>query len=121
EHNCLPFGSSSGVSIDKDGIVTAFFDNGSRKKIYKLPLATFNNPNGLQARTGNAYAQTAESGEYLLLQANTAGAGKVASNALEASNVDLAEEVTNMIITQRAYSANARIITTSDEMLEDRK
>lgn len=119
EQNGLPFGTYSGVSIDKDGIVTAFFDNGSRKKIYKLPLATFNNSNGLQARTGNAFAQTAESGEYLLLQANTAGAGKVSSNSLEASNVDLAEEFTSMIITQRAYSANARIITTSDEMLEE--
>lgn len=119
EQNGLPFGTYSGVSIDKDGIVTAFFDNGSRKQIYKLPISTFNNPNGLQSRTGNAYAQTAESGEYLLLQANTAGAGKVASSSLEASNVDLAEEFTSMIITQRAYSANARIITTSDEMLEE--
>ncbi|MGF1626146.1 MAG: flagellar hook protein FlgE [Alphaproteobacteria bacterium] len=119
EQNGLPFGTYSGVSIDKDGIVTAFFDNGSRKKIYKLPLATFNNPNGLQSRTGNAYAQTADSGEYLLLQANTAGAGKISSASLEASNVDLAEEFTSMIITQRAYSANARIITTSDEMLDE--
>lgn len=119
EQNGLPFGTYSGVSIDDDGIVTAYFDNGSRKKIYKLPLATFNNPNGLQARTGNSFAQTAESGEYLLLQANTAGAGKVAASSLEASNVDLAEEFTNMIVTQRAYSANARTITTSDEMLEE--
>ncbi len=119
DQNGLPFGSFAGVQIDGDGIVTAFFDNGSLKKIYQLPIAIFNSPNGLEARSGNAFAESAFSGEHLLLQANTAGAGKVASASLEASNADLATEFTNMIVTQRAYSASARIVTTGDQMLEE--
>jgi flagellar hook protein FlgE len=99
--------------------VTALFDNGQQLGIYQLPLALFPNPNGLEQRNGNAFAQTDRSGDFLLLQANTGGAGLVAPSALEASNVDLAEEFTNMIVTQRAYSASARTITTADEMLEE--
>jgi len=68
---------------------------------------------------GNAYLETIYSGNVLLQQANTGGAGAVAPSSLEASTVDLAEQFTNMIITQRAYSASAKIITTSDEMLEE--
>ncbi len=113
------FGSFTNVSIDEDGVVSALFDNGERVDIYQLPLARFSNPNGLQPANGNAYLQTIRSGDVLLLQANTGGAGTIASQALEGSTVDLAEQFTNMIITQRAYSANAKIITTADEMLEE--
>jgi len=115
----LPFGQFAGVSIDTDGIVTALFDNGRQLNIYQLPIALFPNPNGLEAVDGNAYRQTTFSGNLLLQQANTGGAGTVASSALEASTVDLAEEFTRMITTQRAYSASAKIITTADEMLEE--
>jgi flagellar hook protein FlgE len=113
------FGGFTGVSIDKDGIVTAVFDNGEQLAIYQLPLAMFANPNGLASRSGNAFGQSDRSGDILLQQANTGGTGTVASSALEASTVDLAEEFTKMITTQRAYSASARIITTADEMLEE--
>ena len=119
DQNGVPFGTFTHVTIDKDGIIAAHFDNGESLDVYTLPLARFANPNGLEARRGNAYIQTQRSGDVLLLQANTGGAGIIASNALEASNVDLAEEFTNMIITQRAYSANARVISTADEMLEE--
>lgn len=115
----LRFGAFTGVSVDEAGVVTALFDNGEQLGIYQLPLAMFPNPNGLEPRNGNAFAQTDRSGGLLLLAANTGGAGVVAPSALEASNVDLAEEFTNMIVTQRAYSASARIITTADEMLEE--
>ena len=85
----------------------------------RLPIAKFPNFNGLEPRDGNAYLQTREAGNMLLVQANTGGAGIVASSALESSTVDLATEFTNMIITQRAYAASAKIITAADEMLEE--
>jgi flagellar hook protein FlgE len=113
------FGGFVGVNIDEKGIVTAVFDNGEQRPIYQIPLAVFDNPNGLEAVTGNAFRQTDRSGVLVLQQPDTGGTGEVASSALEASTVDLAEEFTKMITTQRAYSASARIITTADEMLEE--
>ena len=113
------FGAFTNVSINEDGIVSALFDNGERLDIYQLPLARFASPNGLDPHNGNAYLQSERSGDVLLLQPNTGGAGVVESQALESSTVDLAEQFTNMIVTQRAYSASAKIITTADEMLEE--
>lgn len=113
------FGNFTGVNIDDDGFVTALFDNGQQQPVYKLPLAVFPAPNSLELRDGNAYIETDGSGNVILLEANTGAAGSVASSSLEASTVDLADEFTNMIVTQRAYSANAKIITTADEMLEE--
>jgi flagellar hook protein FlgE len=115
----LTYGSFTGISINEDGIVTALFDNGEQRNIFKLPIATFRNPNGLAAQNGNAYQTTTYSGDPVLLDANTAGAGKVSPSSLESSTVDLAEEFTNMIITQRAYSASAKVITTADDMLSE--
>ena len=113
------FGAFTHVSIGQDGIVTAHFDNGQLFDIYQLPIAMFPSFGQLEARDGNAYLQTREAGNLLLVQANSGGSGIVASSALEGSTVDLAEAFTNMIVTQRAYSANAKIITTADEMLEE--
>ncbi len=119
DQNGVTFGGFVGVNIAEDGKVTAVFDNGEQLAIYQLPLALFANPNGLDAVTGNAFRQTDRSGDILLQQAATGGSGSVASSALESSTVDLAEEFTKMITTQRAYSAAAKIITTADEMLEE--
>jgi flagellar hook protein FlgE len=113
------FGGLSGVRIDEEGYITALFDNGVQQRVYKLPVATFQNPNGLSAITGNAYLRTDDSGNYTLLEAQTGGAGAIASAALEASTVDLAKEFTDLITTQRAYSAGTRIISTADQMLEE--
>ncbi len=113
------FGSYAGVSIDENGVVTALYDNGETRPIAILPLATFSNPNGMTAITGNAWIETDYSGQALLKQANTNGAGTVEANALEQSTVDLATEFSNMIVTQRAYSAATKIITTADEMLDE--
>ena len=112
-------GLRTGVFIDQDGFVTATFSNGAVRKIYQLPIATFADPNSLRARNGNAYSQTTESGEFNLRVANTGGAGRVEPSSLEGSNVDLGQEFTNMIVTQRAYGANAKTITTADEMLQE--
>ena len=113
------FGSYAGVSINENGVVTAQFDNGETRPIAILPLATFTNANGMSALTGNSWIETDASGQALLKQTGTNGAGEIASNALESSTVDLATEFSNMIVTQRAYSASTKIITTADEMLDE--
>lgn len=113
------FGSYAGVSVSDDGVVTALYDNGETRPIAILPLATFSNPNGMSALTGNSWIETDFSGQALLKMANTNGAGKIEANSLEQSNVDLATEFANMIITQRAYSAATKIITTANDMLDE--
>ena len=112
------FGNVTGVTISKDGTVTAQFSNGLAQDVYKVPVATFANPDGLAQINGNAYAATKASGAANINQANAGSAGGIAAHSLEASTVDLASEFTNLITTQRAYSASARIITTADQMLQ---
>lgn len=113
------FGNYTGITISEAGIVTALFDNGQRQDIYQLPLGMFRNPNGLESKTGNVYLETNRSGNFQLNLAGNGGAGDIAPAALESSTVDLAEEFTKMIVTQRAYSANTKVITTADDMLEE--
>lgn len=113
------YGNYTGVSISEDGIVTAIFDNGETRAIAQIPIATFVDANALEALTGNAYIETTSSGNATLRTAGDGGAGKVSSNSLEESTVDIAEEFTDMITTQRAYSAASKIITTADSMLEE--
>ncbi len=113
------FGALKGVSVNEDGVVTALFDNGTKRDIYKLPIADFPNPNGLGSQNGNAYIQTDASGDFNLLESGIGGSGTVVPSSLESSTVDLAEEFSNMIVTQRAYSASGKIITTADEMLDE--
>jgi len=117
--NGSAFGSVTGVSINENGTVTAQFSNGLSWDVYKIPLATFSNANGLGQVSGNAYYATKESGSPSVNLANTGAGGKIQSRTLEASTVDLANEFTNLITTQRAYSASARIITTADQMLQE--
>ncbi len=100
--NGAPVGLLSGVSIDEDGYVIAAFTNGEDRRLYKLPIATFPNPNALGARSGNIFAQTDTSGEFSLRAAGVGSAGTVTPSALEAANIDLADEFTRMIVTQRA-------------------
>ena len=113
------FGSLSGVRVDTDGYVIALFDNGIERQIYKLPIATFQNVNGLIPLDGNAYRRSVESGDVGLREAGIAGAGSVSSTALEQSTVDLGKEFSDMIVIQRAYTAASKIIMTADEMLEE--
>lgn len=115
----VPPGDLVGLTLQGDGFLTAQFSNGRSRALYQIPLATFLNPNGLASDQGGAFRTTLESGLYNINAANAGGAGRVVSGALEASNVDLAAEFTNLITTQRAYSAASRIITTADQMLEE--
>lgn len=117
--NGVQFGSFSGVAISDTGLVIALFDNGETLPIYQIPLATFSNPNGLSAKTGNIYLASDTTGSPILREAKSSGAGAIAAGALENSTVDLGTEFTNMIIAQRAYSAATKIITTADEMLDE--
>jgi len=117
--NGTPFGNLSSVSVDKNGYVTATFDNGISRKIAQIAMATFPNENGLLAVNGNAYQASTTSGAYNLKTAGAGGAGTIASSALEASTVDLSGQFTNLIITQRAYTASSKIITTADQMTQD--
>ena len=109
----------SGVSIDSSGNVTVVYANGLSSRIYRLAVATFQNPNALQRKEGNTYATTDISGDPQLRPANTGTSGAISPSSLEGSTVDLAEEFTNMIITQRAYTAATKVITTADEMLDE--
>jgi flagellar hook protein FlgE len=119
QSNGALFGALTGVRIDGDGRVIAQFDNGIENPIYQLPIATFLNPDGLRALSGNAYSASVESGNVALKVASQGGAGGVQSSALEQSTVDLAKEFSDMIVIQRAYSAASKIITTADEMLDE--
>jgi len=117
--NGAPFGTLASVSVDEQGFVTALFDNGIQKKVFKVPVATFANENGLTAVAGNAYAVSEDSGAASILEAKNGGAGGIAAAQLESSTVDLAKEFSDLITTQRAYSAATRIITTADDMLQE--
>jgi flagellar hook protein FlgE len=117
--NGVQFGTFSGVSISDEGLVVALFDNGETLPIYKIPLVTFANFNGLTAKTGNVYVSSDSSGVPVLRIAKSGSAGAVTAGSLENSTVDLGTEFTNMILAQRAYSATTRIITTADEMLDE--
>jgi flagellar hook protein FlgE len=117
--NGVTFGRFQSIGMTEDGQVTASFDNGVQRTIYRLPVATFANPAALLSKSGNAWAPTANAGTLFLNPAGSGAAGKIAPSSLETSTVDLGEEFTNMIITQRAYSASSRIITTADQMLEE--
>lgn len=113
------YGQMSSVEISEDGTLTANFDNGETRDIYEIPLATFPNANGLQKHSGNVYSATTDSGAYLLIEAGQGGSGTIAAGALEASTVDIADEFTRMIVAQEAYSAASKVITTSDEMMDE--
>jgi flagellar hook protein FlgE len=112
-------GQLSGVSISSSGYVQATYSNGVTKNLYQIPLALFPNQNGLLPQTGNTFASTVASGNPVLQAPGVGGAGSIVSSALESSNVDLATQFTNMIITQRAYSAGTKVISTIDQMLQD--
>ena len=113
------FGTFAGVTINAKGLVTALFDNGETRPVYKIPVATFVNVNALDNRSGNVWSATQASGDATMREADNGPAGQVIQASLEQSTVDIGEEFTKMIIVQRAFSASAKIISTADEMLEE--
>jgi flagellar hook protein FlgE len=112
------YGRYTNVEIDDDGLVTANFDNGLSLAIYKIPVATFANPNALQALSNNVFLPTVDSGNYILKDAGEGQAGLIRSSSVESSTVDIADEFSRMIIAQQAYSAASKVVTTADEMID---
>ncbi|HTM80792.1 flagellar hook-basal body complex protein [Asticcacaulis sp.] len=117
--NGTEFGTLSKVEVGADGIVKAIYNNGNTRTLAQVALATFLNANGLTAVSGNAYQVSTDSGAYLLKTPGENGAGSIEADTLEASTVDLAQEFTGLITTQRAYSAASKIVTTADDMLQE--
>jgi len=107
------------TEFDEEGVLWGVFDNGTRSALYQIPLAMVNNPDGLAVADGNAYRLSRDSGDMILTTAGANGSGSVTSYSLESSNVDVAKEMTDLIQIQRAYSSNAKVVTTADEMLQE--
>ncbi|MGH1375710.1 MAG: flagellar hook protein FlgE [Alphaproteobacteria bacterium] len=112
-------GLRTGIEIDREGFVIAQFSNGASSVLYKLPLVTFANANGLSEESGTAYTETEDSGEENLREAGSGGAGFIEPSTLENSNVDLADEFALLIVAQRAYSAGTKVINTIDQMTQE--
>lgn len=110
------FGALSGVEVGDNGLVTALFENGLKRDIYQLPLALFINPEGLENAAASAFLSTPDAGDIRLARPADGPAGLLEAQALEISTVDIGQEFSTLIATQRAYSANARIITIADEL-----
>jgi len=113
------FGEYQGIDIDDNGIVNAFFSNDQFRPIYQIPIINVANPNALEPLSGQAYGLTGDAGSISLSDAGDDATGKIISYALTKSTVDVAQELTQLIETQRAYSSNAKIIQTVDEMLQE--
>ncbi len=113
------YGEYKGVRVDENGVVSAYFTNDQSRPIYKIPIATVSNPNALEAVGGQAYRLTVDAGSLSLADSGALLAGKIVGYALTKSSVDVAQELTGLIETQRAYSSNAKIIQTVDEMLQE--
>ncbi|HEB81215.1 MAG TPA: flagellar hook protein FlgE [Chromatiales bacterium] len=111
-------GRLSGINIDGAGVVQARFTNGQSQNLGKIALANFANPEGLQQLGNTSWAETFASGARLLGEAGTASFGNIQSGALEGSNVDLTKQLVNMIIAQRNFQANAKMITTADTITQ---
>lgn len=113
-------GEMSGITVQKDGMIYASYDNGQRKLLGQISTASFANPSGLAKEGDNLYSATMNSGDFDGIGDDiTVGGGRMESGVLEMSNVDLAAEFTEMITTQRGFQANSRIITVSDTLLEE--
>ncbi len=112
-------GNVASVQVSDTGKVSALFDDGTSRTVFQLPVATVPNPNALTRVSGNAFAVSEQSGSYAINAPGSLGAGAIQAFKLEASTSDLAQEFTNMIRFQRAYSAASKIITTVDDMLQE--
>lgn len=112
-------GTISSIAVDEDGFVNGNFTNGETKKLYKIVLAVFQDPDSLELVSGSLLRVTDGSGEALLKQAGIGGTGRIISGTLEGSTADIATEFSNMIVAQRAFQASSKVITTVDQMLNE--
>ncbi|MBC7675806.1 MAG: flagellar hook-basal body complex protein [Rhodoferax sp.] len=117
--NGSPVGNLTAVEIDENGYITATYDTGFTRRLYQIPLVDMPNLNGLIALDNQTYEISPESGSFFLWDAGDGPTGSVVGYAREGSTTDVAAELTNLIQTQRAYSSNAKVIQTVDEMLQE--
>ncbi|OBQ55167.1 flagellar hook protein FlgE [Halodesulfovibrio spirochaetisodalis] len=113
-----PTGTLQDVTVDQSGAISGEYSNGQTIELYNVGVADFSNPDGLDAQGGNKFLATTVSGEAVVGLPGEAGMGGILSNTLEISNVDMAQEMTNLIILQSAYQANSKVITTADTLLQ---
>ena len=118
EQDGVRYGQLSGVDIDDSGLVTAVFDNGVRKAIYQIPIATFANPGGLTNVQGTVYDENENAGNYSLSLPGDGNAGNIQATSLEVSTTDTSEEFNKMIVAQQAYSSAAQIVSAVDDMFD---
>ncbi|HVC59544.1 MAG TPA: flagellar hook protein FlgE [Acetobacteraceae bacterium] len=116
--NGVPPGSFAGVTPQANGDIVVNYNNGQTRTIAQVPVITFNSPNVLQRQNGQSFTATLGAGTPLAEQASTNGAGNLVTNSVESSNVDIATEFSNLIVAQQAYSANAKLVTTAQQMLQ---
>lgn len=115
-------GFSSGVltnvTVSSDGVITGYFSNGQNMDLYEIPVARFTSEDGLRREGGNLFSATEESGTMELGKAGTENYGQVLAYNIEGSNVDMAQEMVSMIINQRGFQSNSKVVTTADQMLQ---
>jgi flagellar hook protein FlgE len=112
-------GSLTSFTVGQAGDITGLYSNGFKQPLGQIALASFSNPSGLSKAGGNLFMSSANSGTANIGTPDTAGRGQIATGFLEGSNVDLAQQFTNMIMAERGFQANSKVITTSDEILQD--
>lgn len=117
--NGSPVASLTSVEVDENGYLHAIYDQGFSNVIYQIPVVDMPNPNGLIAQNDQTYMMSPQSGPFYLWDAGTGPTGSMAGYSREESSVDVAAELTQLITTQRAYSSNAKVIQTADEMLQE--
>lgn len=113
QQNGSAAGKLTGISVDSQNRVIGSFSNGQTEPLAQVTLATFNGQNFLQSLNGGAFAATVDSGPAIL-----SASGKIVGSSLEGSNVDIATQFSQLIVAQQAYSANAKVMTTSDQMIQ---
>jgi flagellar hook protein FlgE len=111
-------GERNGIGITADGIVQVSFTNGLTQNMFQIPLALFENPNGLNDISGTAFTESEDSGSVLLAMPGTQGAGFVNPAALEASNAEISDQFARMIVSQRGYTLSSKVISTIDQMTQ---
>ncbi len=114
-----PIGSLEDFDISLDGVITGSFTNGLRRTLGKIPVATFANNNGLRDLGGSLWEAGNNSGDPAIVTAGTAGGGSIVARALELSNVELSDEFVNLITASTGFSASSRVITTSDDLIQE--
>lgn len=111
-------GTYTGVTMQSSGNIVASYSNGDTRTVAQIPISTFAAPDALQRQNGQAFTATSASGSASLTNANENGAGQLVTGSVESSNVDIATDLTSLITAQQAYGANAKVVTTANQMMQ---